>query len=253
MSPQKKNDGTVQVSFYYRENGRGTCKDQLSYRCETGYCNNTEDSKPVITDRDSSSQERWCQSEGQARIAFFSKRSISLSCLAGNMVPQYLLPTDSHGTIHQASVGNQFQLHLHAQASEARISDFQSFKFVGDFDQVYITCSVILCETGNPTSRCAQGCVNNPPHRRKRGLSKETASHSVTAGPMKLLREVNSAEPQAKGAAGRLETLLGSHTSSAVLGCLFILTVLVLAGVIAAYIRKSKTQDRLTLITEWDG
>lgn len=55
--------------------------------------------------------------------------------------------------------------------------------------QVYITCSVILCETGNPLSRCAQGCVDKPPQRRKRALYKETASHDITTGPLTLLRE----------------------------------------------------------------
>ena len=41
--------------------------------------------------------------------------------------------------------------------------------------QVYISCSVILCETGNPMSRCAQGCVTNLPKIYKGVLYKETA------------------------------------------------------------------------------
>ncbi|XP_030232055.1 uncharacterized protein LOC115558259 [Gadus morhua] len=689
-SLQKKKDGTVQVSFYYRENGRGSCKDQLSYRCEIGYCNNTEDSKPVLTDSSSSAHEQWCQSEGQARVAPLNNHSLVLNdtgccwppnvhgktkwmaggkldlgyrsdthtynkipvtatvpylrvpqncftklrllaydpdgdhvrclfastsvdskitlnenectikatglldvglhvfelvledhpkrdvnltyddgsssekrafnihpgihstpfsqiylqftlqilypahnCIAGHVVPQYLLPTASHGDVRQASVGERFQLHIHAQASETKIMDFQisgpqnmaknmttgtlgnasvilnwtpalndlyrlvpvcftaetyesqsemrcvivmvtrsstsegkavvkcsatqmtvslekismdgidknwlnmndpscsmssnathimatmsfntcgtkledngnflifkneinsfelpdtvitrrrqikigfscqfpktasvsgsyqlhnsdyiftessfgsfgytfgifkdssfahsiatdaypmevklldpvfmgiravsdlpnitlfvesckatpddnpensmfyniiqngcvmdetfeahtsdptsfnfelqSFKFVGDFDQVYISCSVILCETGNPTSRCAQGCVTNPPKIFKRSLHKETAIHSISTGPLKLIREVNSPDLRATVGAGKLKALLGSNTSSAVLGSLFTITVLVLAGFIAVYVRKSKTVDRATLITECEG
>ena len=64
---------SLQVSFSYRENGRGSCKDQLSYRCEIGYCNNIEDSKPVLTDSSSSGHDKWCQSEGQARVGTLNK------------------------------------------------------------------------------------------------------------------------------------------------------------------------------------
>ena len=53
--------------------------------------------------------------------------------------------------------------------------------------------------------------------------------------------------------AGKLKALLGSNTSSAVLGSLFTIIVLALAGFIAVYVRKSKTEDRQTLITECKG
>ncbi|KAG9338041.1 hypothetical protein JZ751_027205 [Albula glossodonta] len=38
----------------------------------------------------------------------------------------------------------------------------QAFKFIGDFNEVFIYCSVILCKSGDPATRCAQGCLNNP-------------------------------------------------------------------------------------------
>ncbi|CAL1604407.1 unnamed protein product [Knipowitschia caucasica] len=62
----------------------------------------------------------------------------------------------------------------------------QSFKFNGNNDQVYITCSVILCDKDSPFSRCAQGCVENANQarrRRRRSLSKETEDHRITQGP----------------------------------------------------------------------
>ncbi|CAL8376628.1 unnamed protein product [Boreogadus saida] len=43
----------------------------------------------------------------------------------GHVVPQHLLPTASHGDVRQASVGERFQLHIHAQASETKILDGQ--------------------------------------------------------------------------------------------------------------------------------
>ncbi|XP_024118952.1 uncharacterized protein LOC112140283 [Oryzias melastigma] len=66
--------------------------------------------------------------------------------------------------------------------------EVQAFKFTGNYDQVYITCSVILCEPDNPFSRCAQGCLNEPFRRRKRGLSKETSSHYIIQGPLQFVR-----------------------------------------------------------------
>ncbi|XP_037550938.1 oncoprotein-induced transcript 3 protein-like [Nematolebias whitei] len=67
----------------------------------------------------------------------------------------------------------------------------QAFKFSGDYDQVYVTCSVILCEPGSPFSRCAQGCLSDPSRRRRRGLNKETTGHYITQGPLQFEKETN--------------------------------------------------------------
>ncbi|KAK7912648.1 hypothetical protein WMY93_012859 [Mugilogobius chulae] len=57
----------------------------------------------------------------------------------------------------------------------------QAFKFSGNNDQVYITCSVILCEKNNEFSRCSQGCVET--------VSKETEDHRITQGPFRFVGE----------------------------------------------------------------
>ncbi|XP_063044492.1 uncharacterized protein LOC134438772 [Engraulis encrasicolus] len=67
--------------------------------------------------------------------------------------------------------------------------EIQAFKFTGDFDEVFISCSVILCEANNPNSRCAQGCVKDASRRRKREGTMETASHFLTQGPFRVRRE----------------------------------------------------------------
>uniref|UniRef100_W5M9I2 ZP domain-containing protein n=1 Tax=Lepisosteus oculatus TaxID=7918 RepID=W5M9I2_LEPOC len=36
----------------------------------------------------------------------------------------------------------------------------KAFNFIGEYNQVYINCVVILCLAGNPNTRCAQGCIN---------------------------------------------------------------------------------------------
>ncbi|XP_027136823.1 uncharacterized protein LOC109142424 isoform X1 [Larimichthys crocea] len=66
----------------------------------------------------------------------------------------------------------------------------QAFKFTGNYDQVYITCSVILCEAESSFSRCAQGCLSDASRRRRRrrGFDKETVGHYITQGPLRFVR-----------------------------------------------------------------
>ncbi|XP_051512461.1 uncharacterized protein LOC127416906 [Myxocyprinus asiaticus] len=71
----------------------------------------------------------------------------------------------------------------------------EAFKFIGLHDQVFISCSVILCEANNPKTRCSQGCINStvaPPshHHRKREAPIQTSSHFVSQGPLRLKRSV---------------------------------------------------------------
>ncbi|KAK6294109.1 hypothetical protein J4Q44_G00349390 [Coregonus suidteri] len=74
----------------------------------------------------------------------------------------------------------------------------EAFKFIGLHDQVYISCSVILCEAGNPNTRCAQGCVNSTSpqpdghHHRKREAAMQTAKHHISQGPLRLRRSSES-------------------------------------------------------------
>ncbi|KAL3992572.1 Bax inhibitor 1 [Sarotherodon galilaeus] len=64
----------------------------------------------------------------------------------------------------------------------------EAFKFIGLHDQVYISCSVMVCEAGNPNTRCSQGCINSTPnahhhsHCRKRGAIMQTAQHFISQG-----------------------------------------------------------------------
>ncbi|XP_067276094.1 uncharacterized protein [Pseudorasbora parva] len=73
----------------------------------------------------------------------------------------------------------------------------QAFQFIGMHDQVFISCSVILCEANNPNTRCSQGCVNSTVapsfhHHRKREAPIQTGSHLVSQGPLRLKRSVES-------------------------------------------------------------
>uniref|UniRef100_A0A3Q2GQE7 CUB and zona pellucida-like domain-containing protein 1 n=2 Tax=Cyprinodon variegatus TaxID=28743 RepID=A0A3Q2GQE7_CYPVA len=66
----------------------------------------------------------------------------------------------------------------------------EAFEFIGAHQEVYITCSVLLCETGFPGTRCSQGCIRSDSlnNRRKRDAPAETSSHSISQGPLRLVK-----------------------------------------------------------------
>ncbi|XP_024911545.1 ZP domain-containing protein-like [Cynoglossus semilaevis] len=73
----------------------------------------------------------------------------------------------------------------------------EAFKFIGLHDQVYISCSLMMCEAGNNNTRCSRGCVDptQTSHRRRRRETViESASHFVSQGPLRLRRAAESSE-----------------------------------------------------------
>ncbi|XP_014884787.1 CUB and zona pellucida-like domain-containing protein 1 [Poecilia latipinna] len=69
----------------------------------------------------------------------------------------------------------------------------EAFKFIGLHDQVYISCTVMMCEAGNPNTRCSLGCSNSTMHnfRNKREAVIESGKHFVSQGPLRLKREAD--------------------------------------------------------------
>ncbi|XP_059362902.1 CUB and zona pellucida-like domain-containing protein 1 [Carassius carassius] len=74
--------------------------------------------------------------------------------------------------------------------------EIEAFKFIGFHDQVFISCSIIICQANNPNTRCSQGCVNNtvaPPaqHQHKREAPIQTGIHFISQGPLRLKRSAS--------------------------------------------------------------
>ncbi|KAM7014991.1 uncharacterized protein LKV04_013129 [Tautogolabrus adspersus] len=86
--------------------------------------------------------------------------------------------------IHSADHQRQFKFSMEA------------FKFIGLHEQVYISCSVLMCQAGEPNTRCSQGCMNNlgGSDRRKRDTATQTSSHLVSQGPLRMKRSAERAE-----------------------------------------------------------
>nr|XP_046253238.1 CUB and zona pellucida-like domain-containing protein 1 [Scatophagus argus] len=72
----------------------------------------------------------------------------------------------------------------------------EAFKFIGLHDQVYISCSVLMCKAGDPNTRCSQGCIETTKQgfsrRVKRNAATQTLSHFVSQGPIRLKRSAES-------------------------------------------------------------
>ncbi|XP_037303823.2 ZP domain-containing protein-like [Pungitius pungitius] len=95
--------------------------------------------------------------------------------------------------IHSNSHQRQFQFSMEA------------IKFIGSHDQVYISCTVLMCEAGSPNTRCFQGCINSTKqsswpdahHYRKRELIAQGQRHFVSQGPLRLGRSAQVNESPA--------------------------------------------------------
>ncbi|KAK2869746.1 hypothetical protein Q8A67_024138 [Cirrhinus molitorella] len=85
---------------------------------------------------------------------------------------------------------------VHIQTSHESNVKFsiEAFKFIGQYDQVFITCSIILCQANNPNTRCAKGCTNNFHNVRKREAAIQTGSHFISQGPLRLRRSTSLTE-----------------------------------------------------------
>ncbi|XP_029948464.1 CUB and zona pellucida-like domain-containing protein 1 [Salarias fasciatus] len=62
----------------------------------------------------------------------------------------------------------------------------EAFEFIGAHDEVYITCSVLLCQSGMPNTRCSQGCLEPGSGRSRREAGAQTNSHFISQGPLRL-------------------------------------------------------------------
>uniref|UniRef100_A0A6Q2YLN1 ZP domain-containing protein n=1 Tax=Esox lucius TaxID=8010 RepID=A0A6Q2YLN1_ESOLU len=105
----------------------------------------------------------------------------------------------------------------------------EAFTFIGLHDQVYISCSVILCESGNPNTRCAQGCIDSASRHRREAIL-QTTSHYISQGPLRVRRNADGQ---------------GSHVTLNLNMVVFIAGCLLVCGVVIYRSRKSKVKYQL--------
>ncbi|KAK2854255.1 hypothetical protein Q5P01_006916 [Channa striata] len=113
----------------------------------------------------------------------------------------------------------------------------EAFEFIGAYPQVYITCSVILCETGVPGTRCSQGCISSN-YRHRREAAAESSRHSISQGPLRLAK---ASDAQASG----LSINLGMNF-------IFIIVCLLGCGVVIYRVKRSKVKYQLLPLSDSD-
>ncbi|XP_072277643.1 CUB and zona pellucida-like domain-containing protein 1 [Pyxicephalus adspersus] len=78
----------------------------------------------------------------------------------------------------------------------------EAFSFIGNYPEVYLSCTVILCKTGAANTRCTQGCikksVDSSKHRHKRSLISESQQHFISQGPVIMKRETSNDKGEEK-------------------------------------------------------
>lgn len=67
---------------------------------------------------------------------------------------------------------------------------FQAFRFVDEFQTIYLRCNVLVCHVTSDDSRCTRGCLS-PVRRKRREAAKEDGAYergsqvySLVVGPI---------------------------------------------------------------------
>ncbi|XP_009920884.2 CUB and zona pellucida-like domain-containing protein 1 [Haliaeetus albicilla] len=67
---------------------------------------------------------------------------------------------------------------------------FNAFRFLQSSPSVYLQCDILICDSKNPNSRCTEGCIS----RQKRAISAYTWKTNTIVGPIRLKRDLRSAD-----------------------------------------------------------
>ncbi|XP_019524707.1 PREDICTED: CUB and zona pellucida-like domain-containing protein 1 [Hipposideros armiger] len=97
---------------------------------------------------------------------------------------------------------------------------FNAFKFLRSLGSVYLQCKVLICDSGDPQSRCNQGCVS----RRKRDISSYKWKTDAILGPIRLRRDRS-----ASGNSGFQYQTHGDETQNQSFNSLHLFSFMVLA------------------------
>ncbi|XP_066274234.1 CUB and zona pellucida-like domain-containing protein 1 [Branchiostoma lanceolatum] len=144
-------------------------------------------------------------------------------------------------------------LSLFSSSLKQKRFSINSFAFVKDYPEVYLHCTVMVCNATDPSSRCAQGCVPPSPRQKRTAVGAEPR-YSVYKGPIlnpgyKPPRDIDLAE--------EVEENRGAHVPPSVMTSLVIAVglllciVITLVGVIT-YMRKRVAHKKLYMALPTD-
>ncbi|NXX12380.1 CUZD1 protein, partial [Podargus strigoides] len=67
---------------------------------------------------------------------------------------------------------------------------FNAFRFLRSFSSVYLQCDILICDSQEANSRCTKGCIS----RQKRAISSYKWKTNTVIGPIRLKRDLRSAD-----------------------------------------------------------
>ncbi|XP_040264801.1 ZP domain-containing protein-like [Bufo bufo] len=89
----------------------------------------------------------------------------------------------------------------------------EAFAFIGDYSEVYVSCTVILCKFGESGTRCSQGCItksqgDSSRQRHRRSLTSESQQHFISQGPLRMKRQSPGNTDPAESSSLNVNTLV---------------------------------------------
>ncbi|XP_075139716.1 uncharacterized protein LOC142214666 [Leptodactylus fuscus] len=121
----------------------------------------------------------------------------------------------------------------------------EAFAFMGDYSEVYMSCTMILCKLGEPGTRCTQGCItksSGDSHRQRRSLSSESQQHYISQGPITMKRQSPSNTDLGGSPSLNVNTLVISLSGVAI--------VALLGLTVHTYMRRSRVSGYELLKTQ---
>ncbi|XP_056382551.1 uncharacterized protein LOC130276750 [Hyla sarda] len=120
----------------------------------------------------------------------------------------------------------------------------EAFAFMGNYDEVYLSCTVILCKFGAPGTRCIKQCIPKSlgdSNRHRRSVDSESQQHFISQGPLKMKRQ----SPSNAGEASSL------NVNALVISLLGVVIIVLVGSIFHIHVRRGrlpgyellKTQD----------
>ncbi|XP_073515090.1 uncharacterized protein [Phyllobates terribilis] len=122
----------------------------------------------------------------------------------------------------------------------------EAFAFIGDYSEVYISCTVILCKLGESGTRCSQGCITKSlggANRHRRSVTAESQQHFISQGPLRMKRQSPSDGDHDASASLNVNTLVISISGAAVVALLGFIVYVYAKRVRFSGYNLLKTQD----------
>ncbi|XP_053524644.1 deleted in malignant brain tumors 1 protein-like [Artibeus jamaicensis] len=96
--------------------------------------------------------------------------------------------TVKYDLIRQGCIKDNTYVTLHSHQNMAQFK-FDAFSILSSYDVVYLQCKIAVCQVGDPSSRCSQGCVERSQRSvDPEGPTKKRADHFQVVGPLEIQR-----------------------------------------------------------------